>query len=133
MSDPETRQSTSLGYWAIPAGIHALIIGMILARMVVVGPAYNRTYKDYGLLLPAASEATITLSESVAGSLWLVVPLVFAFWCLDAVVLWQLGERDRRVGWSWFWVGCAILVLLWFLVEFTLLLPMWKLREALRR
>jgi hypothetical protein len=133
MSDLDTRQSASITTWIAPALIHTFLVGVIVTRMAISGAGYARTYKDYGLALPSLSKASVALSQVLADSLVLVMPLILAFWCLDVVALWQLGERDRRNGWSWFWVGCGVLVLLLILVEFTLLLPMWKLHEALSR
>src|ERR1700722_14621076 len=126
MSDDNLTQPVSVGAWVIPALIHGVFGLAIFARLLVSGPRYAHVFDEFNLKLPLISEAFVTLAMKVESDVLGFVILLKVVWAMDVLVLWLLGGWSRFEGQVWFWVGVAILLITWGLMEVSFLLPYYK-------
>jgi hypothetical protein len=111
--------------------VHVCIAGGMVSRVAMIGPRYEQRYREYNLRLPWLSEQVLAASRMQAGG---ADPWVFASLALtDLMVLAAFARWERPLWKWWFWGVLVVLLLGWPLVELALLLPEWKLREALSR
>ena len=101
--------------------------------LLLAGPGYERTFRDFNLKLPALTELFLGLSRPISQHGIEVLVGLPVLWLVDAFVLYLLGGWARWEGRLWFWVVTVLLLLTWLPMEVSFLLSYWKLREALSR
>lgn len=111
--------------------VHVSVAGSLTFRALTIGPRYQMTYDEYNLKLPAMSETVFSVTRSPTA----LHGLVFAgLTALDLGILLALAYYRERTLWVAYVVVVLLLLLLlggW--VEVAIVLPEWKLREALSK
>ncbi len=133
MSEEESDVPAPDRSWPLLTLVHAVLVLMVFARLLMAGPRISRTYADLSMRLPAASEMFVGLSvwmesSRVAAIVTLAIALV-----LDGFLLWLLGGWSRFEGQLYFLVIVVLLLLVWGLEEGSFYLADLKVREGLRR
>jgi hypothetical protein len=94
-------------------------------------PAAKRTFDEYGLALPLATQSVIRLSNWVAAYWWALGPFLVFGAVGDFVLLRLLGREGRFGPLVWIAGGMLVLGAAAALTVVTIELPMTRLREAL--
>jgi hypothetical protein len=102
-------------------------------RLFIAGPRYQQTFQDFGMRLPAVTEAIFQVSSAGAARAveleWLLIFLSI----LDAGFLLILAKWERPLWKWWFWGVVVVLILGLLVAEYALLLASMKLHEGLAR
>jgi type II secretory pathway component PulF len=133
MTDRESALPVSARAWIYPTAIHGILGLMVLTRLLVAQPRYQRIFQEFNLLLPHATEAFLSLGEWVQSEGVFCIALAALLLVVDAVVLWLLGGWERCEGQAWFFGVLILLVGTWLVMEVSFFLPYLKLQEALSR
>jgi type II secretory pathway component PulF len=127
----QTRRTRGLGLAVFGALTHAGLALALFGLLVWYVPAAKRTFDEYGLALPLATQSVIRLSNWVAGHWWALGPFL-VFGAVGNFVLLRLLGREGRFGpLVWIAGGTLVLGAAVALTVVTIELPMTKLREAL--
>ena len=133
MNEPEPSDSIPATAWIYPALIHGVLGFTAFARLLVGGRSYADLFDRFQLMLPRMTESFLMLSTTVETNLVMSLATLLGLWLLDGLVLWMLGGWARTEGQLYFYIGLALLVGTWLLMEVSFFLPYYKLREALAR
>src|SRR5262249_25137728 len=132
----ETSEQKPAGWWKMSLlgwVVHVVLGAGVFTRLVVGGPYYQQRYAEFNLKLPWLTE------QVFHGSSWLMRGTELDNLILGVVALVDLGmlillaRTDRTLWHGWFWGIVILLLLLLLVVQYALLIPEWKLREALSR
>jgi type II secretory pathway component PulF len=132
-AEADTTTPVPRSAWIYPTVVHVVLSFTLFSRLLLAGPGYERTFRDFNMKLPALTELFMPLSRAVSQHGFEVLVALPILWLVDAVVLWLLGGWTRWEGRLWFWVVTILLMLTWLTMEVSFFLPAWKLREALSR
>jgi type IV pilus assembly protein PilC len=118
----------------IGVAIPALLWAVLLVGLVLVVPRFKRIFMDFGLALPAATQAVIAVSDWAA-AYWYVLILSVPFLLAPdvAVVYWLARRPGRALSCLWFVLMIALPLLAMVLVFVAIYLPEAKLLEDLSK
>ncbi len=114
---------------------HAALWLAILLYLVLFVPGLKRTFLDFAMRLPEATEWMIAVSDWVL-SYWYVLPF-FLVPLLAAdgavILLLRLGTGRSWPSWIWFSLITLLTVIIMVVLGLASLLPMIKLQEGLSK
>jgi type II secretory pathway component PulF len=130
---PPTDQTRGFALAALGTLAHAgLVLGLFVLYVVYV-PAAKKTFDEFGMTLPWATQVAIRLSNWVAEYWWALVPVLLFLGAGDFGLLAGLSARSRLTAWLWIAGVALALAVLAALTAFAIELPMMKLKEGLAR
>jgi hypothetical protein len=133
MSDQESPLPIPHRAWIYPTLIHGVVALVIVTRLLVSAPGYERFFRDNKLLLPLATEAFLKVGAWMQNEGPLLLVVVPGLLAVDALVLWLLGGWSRFEGQMWFFILLALLLGTWLLMEVSFFYPYFKLLEGMSR
>jgi hypothetical protein len=118
----------------IGVAIPAFLWACFFVGLVLVVPRFKRIFMDFGMALPAITEAVLAVSDWAA-SYWYVLILSVPFLLVPAVaVVYGLARLPARLlSWLWFVLMIALPLLAMVLVFVAIYLPLVKLQEGLAK
>jgi type IV pilus assembly protein PilC len=132
MTTQPSRTPVAALVWGVAVPF-ALWVGLC-AGLVLVVPGYKKTFAEFGMRLPVATEFAIAVSDWVA-TYWYVLLLSPPFFVgADVAVILFLWRSGRR-GLVWVWGGLmiALPIVATILVIIAISLAMTKLYEGLSK
>jgi hypothetical protein len=133
MTDDESSLPVPASAWISPTLIHGVLALTLVTRLMVAGPRFGQLYEDWKLVLPATTEAFVTLSVWMESNFFPVMLVLTVALVIDGLVLWLLGGWRRFEGWLWFFVIIALLLITWGVMEVSFFVPYYRLQRGLSR
>jgi hypothetical protein len=134
VNDEEISQQVPASAWIYPTLIHGVLALALFTRLTSAGASHGRTFAEYNMGLPAATEVFVTAATRLEScNIPMVLVLSIGLLSLDAAILWLLGGWKRFEGIMWFCTVIVLLFIIWGLMEGTFLMADYKLREGLSR
>lgn len=128
-----TDQTQGFGLAWFTTFAHVTLLFGLFVLYVVYVPANKKTFDEYGLSLPWATQTAIRLSNWIAEYWWALVPMLVFVGVADFWVTAGLSAHSRTLAVVWM-VGVALaLAAVAALTVFAIELPMMKLKEGLAR
>lgn len=119
--------------WIMPTLLHAALALGLCGRLVLAGPVYDHTFKNFNMALPEMTLWSLSVSHWFANYWYVLVMPFLAAVALEGVLLYWLGGWSRRAGLVWTVLIALAILFLWGGIEVSWYLPLDQLRRGLEK
>jgi len=115
--------------------IHSVLLLAVYLFLVLVVPRQAKTFRDFNMELPPATQVVIKVSAWTERYILLAPVLMAAVFAVDGGILFLLRRPSSKPwqGRSWFWGVSSLLLAVIVGLVVTMQLPAAKLMEGLSR
>jgi type II secretory pathway component PulF len=129
-----TRTGVSvLLFSLIFVALHAALWCALVAYLLFSVPRAEKLFRDFNMQLPALTIFTLAVARWVWNYWYVLLVWVFFGLGIDGAVLAWLYPRRRSLAWVWALLLLLLPLVVWLAILFSIMMPMWKLQDALSR
>jgi len=129
-----SSERPSIALTALLVSLSLVLCLALIGQMLLIVPAYERTFADFRLRVPLLTELIIAASRMVIRYWFVFIPVVFIVFVLLGAVSYQIRHRWRNRWCSALWfvlllgLPVAANITMWIALE----IPLWQLVDGLR-
>jgi type II secretory pathway component PulF len=126
-----TAPTRGFGLAVVGTVIPTVLVFSLFALYTAYVPPAKRTFHEFGMQLPLATQAVIRFSNWIGEYWWATVPFLALAGAGNFALLWQLAPRSRLLAVLWIAGSTLLLVAVLAITIVAIERPLAKLQEAL--